>query len=64
MAAVKPQLIGVYGAGYLFFAALSAPVFLAAAFAAYNCFLPQLAQLSNFLVIIAAPKRSCGVRLK
>ena len=52
MAAVKPQLIGVFGAGYLFFAALSTPVLLAAAWAAHSVFFDADLLLSTFLVIV------------
>jgi O-antigen/teichoic acid export membrane protein len=52
VAAVKPQLIGVYGAGYLFFAALSAPVLLAAAWAAHFIFFGNSLNLQTFFVII------------
>ena len=52
MAAVKPQLIGVFGAGYLFFAALSTPVLLAAAWAAHSVFFDADLLLCTFLVIV------------
>jgi O-antigen/teichoic acid export membrane protein len=52
MAAVKPQLVGVYGAGYLFFAGLSAPVLLAAAWGAHAIFFGTDLWLRTFLVIV------------
>lgn len=52
MATVKPQLIGIYGAGYMFFAAVSAPVLVAAAWAAHDIFFGSDLQLPTFLVII------------
>ena len=52
-AAVKPLLIGVYGAGYLLFAALSIPVFLAAALAAHQLFFAAALPLYTFLLIVS-----------
>ncbi len=53
IATVKPRLIGVYGAGYLLFAALSVPVFLVAAVAAYHLFFAASLNFQTFLLITA-----------
>lgn len=52
MAAIKPQLIGVYGAGYLFFAALSTPVLLLAAWGAHFIFFGADMRFGTFLLIV------------
>ncbi len=52
IATVKPRLIGVYGAGYLLFAALSVPVFLAASVAAYHMFFAAALPYGTFLLIV------------
>ncbi len=53
IATVKPQLIGVYAAGYLVFAALSVPVFLVAAIAAYHLFFASSLSFGTFVTIAA-----------
>jgi O-antigen/teichoic acid export membrane protein len=53
IATVKPRLIGVYGAGYLLFAALSVPAFLIAARAAYQLFFAATLSFDVFLIIVA-----------
>ena len=53
IATVKPRLIGVYGAGYLLFAALSVPVFMAASTAAYHVFFAASLAFGTFLTIAA-----------
>lgn len=54
IAAVKPRLIGVYGAGYVFFALLSMPVFLAAAAAAHLLFFAASLSFWTFLIVAVA----------
>lgn len=52
IATVKPRLIGVYGAGYLLFATISLPVFLAAALAAHHIFFAATLPVGTFLAIV------------
>ncbi len=52
IATVKPLLIGVYAAGYLLFATISIPVFLAAALAAHYVFFSAMLPVGTFLVIV------------
>ncbi|MGB8819480.1 MAG: lipopolysaccharide biosynthesis protein [Rhizobiaceae bacterium] len=53
MATVKPRLIGVYGAGYILFALLSVPVFLAAAIGVYFSFFASELSIGPYLLIVS-----------